>query len=111
MKEDSNTWSAIQFLKKCKATVDGFDYRVLYNNEGIPTALLYMTSRMRYNLLRYGNIIFIDGMKRQYNKLNWPYIGPVIKNSDNRIGVTCEAIVTTEDMETYIWIFKSMESI
>ena len=55
--------------------------------------------------------MFIDAQKRKYNKLNWPYIGPVIKNSDNRIGVTCEAIVTTEDIDTYTWIFKSMISI
>ena len=108
MQNDSNVWSALQFLSSCKKTIYGFDYRVLRSTTGNPTALLYMTSRMRYNLLRYGNIIFIDGQKRKYNKLNWPYIGPVIKNSDNRIGVTCEAIVTSEDLDTYTWIFKSM---
>ena len=111
MQEDNNTWSAISFLKTCKATIPGFDYRVLYSKVGIPTALLYMTSRMRYNLLRYGNILFLDGQKRRFNKLNWPYIGPVIKNSDNRIGVTCESIVTTEDIDTYTWILKAMLSI
>ena len=70
-----------------------------------------MTARMRYNLIRYGNIMFIDGQKRKYNKLNWPYIGPCIRNSDNRVGVTCEAIVTSEDIDTYTWVFKSMASI
>ena len=58
MEQDSNTWSAIQFLKECKNTIDGFDYRVLYSAHGAPTALLYMTARMRYCLLRYGNITF-----------------------------------------------------
>ena len=111
MREDTNTWSAISFLKNCKETIHGFDYRVLYSTGGIPTAILYMTSRMRYNLLRYGNIMFLDGQKRRFNKLNWPYIGPVIKNGDNRIGVTCESIVTTEDIATYTWIFKAMLSI
>ena len=104
-------WSALKFLRECKDTIPGFDFWILKGKAGNPTELLYMTSRMRYNLLRYGNIMFIDGQKRKYNKLNWPYIGPVIKNSDNRIGVTCEAIVTTEDIDTYTWIFKSMCSI
>ena len=36
---------------------------------------------------------------------------PLYKNSDNRVGVTCEAIVTTEDNDTYTWVFKSMLSI
>ena len=81
------------------------------SKSGIPTAILYMTTRMRYNLLRYGNIMFLDGQKRRYNNLDWPYIGPVIKNSDNRIGVTCEAIVTSEDIDTYTWVLKAMLSI
>ena len=107
----SNVWSTLQYLKQCKDTISGFDYRILKGKRGNPTALLYMTSRMRYNLIRFGDIIFIDGQKRKYNKLNWPYIGPVIKNSDNHIGVTCEAIVTSEDNDTYTWVFKSMVSI
>ena len=70
MEQDSNTWSAIQFLKECKNTVEGFDYRIIYSAQGVPTALLYMTARMRYCLLRYGNIMFLDGQKRRYNKMN-----------------------------------------
>ena len=79
MENDSKVWSALQFLTKCKETINGFDYRILRGKAGNPTAILYMTSRMRYNLIRYGNIMFIDGQKRKYNKLNWPYIGPVVK--------------------------------
>ena len=111
MESDSNVWTALQFLTQCKETVEGFDFRILKSRNGRPTALLYMTARMRYNLIRFGDIIFIDGQKRKYNKLNWPYIGPVIKNSDGRIGVTCEAIVTTEDIDTYTWVMQSMVSI
>ena len=111
MQTDNKVWSALLFLRKCKESISGFDFRILRSSAGNPTAILYMTSRMRYNLIRYGNIMFIDGQKRKYNKLNWPYIGPVIKNSDNRIGVTCEAIVTSEDIDTYTWIMKSMMSI
>ncbi len=70
MEQDSNTWSAIQFLKECKNTVEGFGYRIIYSAQGVPTALLYMTARMRYCLLRYGNIMFLDGQKRRYNKMN-----------------------------------------
>ena len=111
MQNDSNVWSVLQFLKECKKSISGFDYRILRGKARNPLAILYMTSRMRYNLLRYGNIMFIDGQKRNYNKLNWPYIGPCIRNSDNHVGVTCEAIVTSEDIDTYTWVFKSMVSI
>ena len=100
-KNNGNIQSVLQFLKKYKENISGFDYRTLKGKAGNPTAILYMTSCMRYNLLRYGNIIFIDCQKRMYNKLNWPYIGPCIKNSDNRVRVTCEDIVTSKDIDTY----------
>ena len=111
MEQDSNTWSAIQSLKDCKNTVEGFDYRVLYSEHGAPTALLYMTARMRYCLLRYGSIMFLDGQKRRYNKMDWNYIRPIIKNNENGIGVFSEDIVTCEDIDTYTWIFEGMVSI
>ena len=70
IQNDSNVWSVLQFLKKCKESVSGFGYRTLRGKAGNLIALLYMTSRMRYNLLRYGNIMFIDCQKRKYNKVN-----------------------------------------
>ena len=111
MKEDPSTWTAIQFLRKCKSEVDGFDYRLSYGVDGKPTAVMYMTPRMRYNLVRYGNIMFLDSQKRQYNRHGWPYIGPVVKTNENKIAVACEAIVTSENIDTYVWVLKSMESI
>ena len=111
MESDTSTWTAIAFLKELKVTMDGFDYRVLYNKKGVPIAIMYMTPGMRYNLLRYGDIMFLDSQKRQYNSSGWPYIGPVIKNSENKLGVTAEGIVTFEDIDMYTWMFKAMMSI
>ena len=45
------------------------------------------------------------------NKIGWPYIGPVIINNKRRVQTCCEAIVTSEDIDTYSWIMKSMASI
>ena len=50
MKEDPSTWTAIQFLRKCKSEVPGFDYRLSYGVDGKPTAVMYMTPRMRYKI-------------------------------------------------------------
>ena len=32
----------------------------------------------------------------------------MISNSEMKIGVICEAIVITEDIETYAWVLKKM---
>ena len=44
---------------------------------------------MRYDLIRYGYILFLDSHKRHINKHGWPYIGPCVKNNENEVRVTC----------------------
>ena len=63
---------------------------------------------MRYNLLRYGDIISLDSHKNQYNSIGWPYIGPISKIFENKLGVTAGGIVTSEDIDTYTWMFQVM---
>ena len=38
--------------------MSGFDYRVLYADEGLPDGIVWMTLNMRKNLLQYGDILF-----------------------------------------------------
>ena len=84
----------------------GFDYRIQLSKSGIPIFIMRMTPNVRLNLLRYGNIMFLYSQKRQYNEIRWPYMGPV-----NKRVVTAEAIITSEDTETYTCVFQSVHSI
>ena len=86
----------------------GFDFRVQYSSLGRPTCIMWMTALMRYNLKRFSHILFLDAQKRQMNKVSWPYIGPSVLNSENRVAVVSESIVTSEDLETYTWLIKAM---
>ena len=111
MSQDAGTWQVISFLEQCKNEMPGFDFRVLKDKEGYPIAIMWMTALMRYNLRRYAHILFLDCQKRQMNKIHWPYIGPAIINNEMRVSVTAEAIVTSEDIDTYTWIIKCMSEI
>ena len=111
MQENSNTWKVLSYLDKCKSQMPGFDYRVQKTKSGKPIGIMYMTSYMRLNLLRNSSIMFLDAQKRQMNKMGWPYIGPVVMNNEFHVQPCCEAIVTSEDIDTYVWIMKSMSSI
>ena len=64
---------------------------------------------MRQRLLQYGDIIFLDAQKRQYNKLCWPYIGPTIRTNENTNRVIAESVVISEDIDTYVWILQSIQ--
>ena len=56
---------------------------------------------MKMNLLRFGNVMFLDPQKRQYNKLCWPYIGPVVKTNENQIRCVAESIGIAKDINMY----------
>jgi hypothetical protein len=63
-----------------------------------------MTLQMKKNILQYGDILFLDAQMRQYNKIGWPYIGIAVKSSNNKICLTSESVVLSEDIATYKWI-------
>ena len=87
MNSGTHKWKALLFLKKLKRQRDGFEYRMHFDNDGIPDGIVWMSLCMRKLLLRYGNILSLDAQKRQFNNMGWPYIGPVVKTNDNKIRI------------------------
>jgi hypothetical protein len=67
-----------------------------------------MTPEMKKNLLRYGRVIFLDGQKRQYNTMNWPYIGPALKDKEMKVCLGAESLVVEESLKMYKWVLESM---
>jgi hypothetical protein len=72
MQEDSSTWDALRFLDESKDEHPGFDYRLKYDAFGRPEAACWMLPEMRSDLLRFGDCLFLDSQKRQYNTVGWP---------------------------------------
>ena len=60
MQSGTQTWKALAYLNKLKRELVGFDYRIHYNSEGLPDAIVWMTLQMKKNLLQYGDILFLD---------------------------------------------------
>ena len=46
--------------------------------------------------------------KNQYNIVNWPYCGIVIKDHEMRIGLVCEFLGIGEDLDAYAWIIRML---
>ena len=44
------------------------------------------------NLIRFGDILFLDAQRRYMNKPGWPYIGPVVKDSKLQVRTVCECL-------------------
>ena len=108
MTNGSETWKALAYLNALKEKLSAFDFRIRFNSDHLPIGIVWMTHEMKRHLLQYGNIIFLDAQKREYNKLCWPYIAPVIRTSENKIRVIAESVVINEDLDTYQWILESI---
>jgi hypothetical protein len=108
MQEGSSTWDSLRFLQELKKSNPGFDYRVNYNDYGRPEGVCWMLPEMRSDLLRFGNILFLDSQKRQYNTVGWPYIGPVVKDSEMQVRCVAESICVEESHRMYVWITQML---
>ena len=106
--KDAGTWDAHAFLENLRETEPGFDFCLHRDENNNPNGICWMLPQMRSDLLRYGNILFLDSQKKQYNLYGWPYIGPVVKDNNMKVRVVCESIVVEESHETYAWILNSM---
>ena len=63
---------------------------------------------MKRMLIQYGDILFLDTQKRQYNRMGWTYIGPVVKTNEFCVRCVAESIVIKEDVVIYEWVIESL---
>ena len=64
---------------------------------------------MKMNLLQYGKILFLDEQKHQFNKSNWPYIGPALKDWEMKACLAVECLCIQECLDMYVWILLMMQ--
>ena len=64
IQQDNKTWEALALLKELKQTVSGYYYRFNLDENNFHDAIIFMTPTMRYNLSRFGSLIFLDTIKR-----------------------------------------------
>jgi hypothetical protein len=101
-------WKLLNMLKKMNETDPGFTYRVIRDDNGAPTGVVWMTPHMRANFELYGNFVSIDAMKRQQNALDWPYIGPVVLDDNKTVAVIAESIICAERLDAYNFVLQSI---
>eukprot|EP00957_Ditylum_brightwellii_P044767 3395457-Ditylum_brightwellii.AAC.1 len=83
MQEDGFYWNTIRFLEVVTEKNPNMLYRIKHSKEGKPEAILWMLPEMREDLVFFGDILFLDAQKRDYNEPGWPYIGPCIRDNEN----------------------------
>ena len=108
MQEDGTTWEAIRYLDKIKIPNPGLDYRIKFDENNRPEAVCYILPEMRHDLLRFGDALFLDSQKRQFNTMNWPYIGPCMKDQNMKVRTVTKSICVEESTRMYAWVVQMM---
>ena len=108
LQDSGEGWNVIKLLEVTKNKIPLFDYRIWFDDDNKPIGVAWMTPEMRNRLLRYGDVLFLDAQKRQYNKQNWVYIGPVIIDNCLRVGTVIESLSIEETIESYTFVLKSL---
>jgi hypothetical protein len=108
MQEDGSTWEAICFLDEIKIPNPGLDYRIKLDSMAWPEAVCYILPETRQDLLRFGDALFLDSQKRQFNAMNWPHIGPCVKDQEMKVWVVAKTICVEKSTRMYAWVIKMM---
>ena len=108
MKNDTTTWKALVFLEEYEKRLPNFHYVVHYVPDSLPDTIMYMTSEMINNLIRYEDIMHLDAQMRAFNQMCWHYIRIVLMNNLKMICLCCEAIVIGETLDMYVWLIRTI---
>jgi hypothetical protein len=111
MQEDSSMWRTVSFLESMRDRVQGFEFAIRPNSEGAPIAALWMTKRMRADLIRFCDVMFLDAQQRQFNTSGFPYISPCMVGSEGTLCQGCECLCLTESNDFYAWIVQTMQKL
>ena len=108
LQDSGEGWNVVKILTKNKEKCPGFDFKIWFDSKNKPIGVCWITTDMRNRLKRHGDVLFLDSQKRQFNKHGWVYIGPCIKDHEDRIGTTVESLLVEESIDSYVWVLKSM---
>jgi hypothetical protein len=98
------------YLQKLHVADPNFTFRISRASDGSPCGYVWQTATMRADWEDYGNVVFLDAMKRQVNSIHWPYIGVCILDGYNKVAVVCESICIGEKIMGYAWIMRMLAS-
>ena len=96
-------------LYQIKESDNTFDFRYGKDANGNITCVVWQDGIMRGHCQEgLLDVVMLDMMKRQQNSADWPYCGPVLITGENKVACGAEAIVLTEDIDSYVYIMNGI---
>ena len=109
LEKGKETDQIVALLSRLKEEDPAFDYRISWDARRKAKVFVWQDGVMRKHCQDgLCDVFMLDMMKRQQNSADWPYCGPVLITGENKAVCGCEAIVISEDSESYIFVMNSL---
>jgi hypothetical protein len=100
--------SILRLNHKFRDCFNGFDFCLKKDDNNEITGIAWQTGFMRNNFSRYGSYASIDACKRDYCSCGLHYMSVSLRRADGSICVAIEALVESEDIATYSWMWSCL---
>lgn len=108
LQQTDAAWKVPAYLDLLSKNDPYFDYRIARNESQAPIGVVWISKTMREDLLRFGEMCFLDAMKRQLNVLHWKYISPTVLDHEFRAKSVSESLFIEEDLDNYAFVINAM---
>ncbi len=97
-----------RYLEALHLKDPGFTYKIAIASDGSRCGYVWMTPAMSRIFELYGDVLFLDMMKRKTNSQEWPYVGPIVLNGNKKMKVAAEGVLVTESLDAYDFVVTAM---
>jgi hypothetical protein len=97
------------YLEALHQKVPGLTYKITILSAWSRCGHVWRTPAMRRSFELYGDVLFLDMMKRKIKSKKWPYVGPVVLNGNKKMEVASdERVLVTEYLDAYDFVVTAM---
>jgi hypothetical protein len=82
-----------------------FQFRRVADESGNVTGYVWQTGVTRRDFELYGSTLFVDRRGRPLNNKGWPLLAIAMLSGESKVSIPSDAIVISERVEAYAWIF------
>jgi len=108
LNENSNHNAISKYMSSLHEKEASFLYDTAVDKDNTLVGVIWQTAAMRGMFEDYGDVLFTDVMKRNFNAIHWPYISFTVLDSEKKLHVVIEGLICGEYLSGYTWVLMKL---
>ena len=97
--------------RRSKKHTPAFGFRIKKNDGSLPVFITWMPHCIQKISICFGDVIFLDTQKRQYNEWEFPYYTFTMVDYDNTVAMSSGTIYTEEMHDGYRQMIQNTQKL